>query len=719
MDSLKWLAAALLALFLAGCFEKSAPDEESVPVAGSPPPADPPPAPPPPANQAPSIGGLPAESTVTAGSAFQLTPTASDPENDPLTFEIQNKPAWATFSTSTGRLSGTPSNAQAGSYENIRISVRDGVNVTRSNSFRIVVNASSSPPPAPPPTAQMLFSNGFESGNTAGWSPFSLGGVSVQNSGHAYQGNFYAGAALANGNRNDRNLYAEIGAPGNLATQARDFFAQCAVSFDAFSGSWNANDPQKVLTYQYYDSTWNGGSFSNANRKFQVLVGIVDDGPGDPRAGEYFVQVYEFNNESGGSFREAANLYQGSTHYGPANAFGQWDVLRLEVKLDTNGSATSGRLGVGFGNGVIRLWRNNQLIIEYTNVNIVRGNPNVGMGRVFVTAGPSGAWSGTSTTMYWDAFEVATTASALSAMPSAPVQRASASPPPPALTPPPPPADEPPPPAPAPPPPSSGVHNPDGITETSSVLFGRDYDSQVGGDVSSGGVINMQWGSAYGFAGSGGWRAQPNPIEGSGANEDSKGWMAPASLGVDRYHVISTSFMLKISGPLLGAIETAGGFWSHMNKALDFNYYDGGGNLGGRGGFHFGEMPPRWHISGGGAGPYFPVGPDWRTLADQWVWLCFVIDMRGSTPSQRYLAVYYKTQGMSGVARMGRVYENEGLPSYAGRGIMGFPLTEIFGYWDDMNSRSAVASGLDQMFLYIDRMRIMPGYPDPANGPPF
>jgi hypothetical protein len=30
-----------------------------------------------------------------------------------------------------------------------------------------------------------------------------------------------------------------------------------------------------------------------------------------------------------------------------------------------------------------------------------------------------------------------------------------------------------------------------------------------------------------------------------------------------------------------------------------------------------------------------------------------------------------------------------------------------------------VESSLNQMFVYIDRMRIMPGYPNAANGPPF
>jgi hypothetical protein len=76
-----------------------------------------------PANRAPTISGTPATS-VQAGTAYSFQPTASDPDGDTLTFSIQNRPSWATFSTSTGRLSGTPS--AAGTFSNIVISVSDG-----------------------------------------------------------------------------------------------------------------------------------------------------------------------------------------------------------------------------------------------------------------------------------------------------------------------------------------------------------------------------------------------------------------------------------------------------------------------------------------------------------------------------------------------------------------------------------------------------------------
>ena len=50
------------------------------------------------ANQPPVISGSPATS-VTIGQAYNFTPTASDPEGQPLTFSIANRPAWASFST--------------------------------------------------------------------------------------------------------------------------------------------------------------------------------------------------------------------------------------------------------------------------------------------------------------------------------------------------------------------------------------------------------------------------------------------------------------------------------------------------------------------------------------------------------------------------------------------------------------------------------------------
>lgn len=90
-------------------------------------------------NTAPVISGTPASSVMVA-QAYSFQPTASDANGDALGFSIQNKPAWATFSTSSGKLSGTPSAADAGSYANIVISVSDGRSSASLPAFGIVVN---------------------------------------------------------------------------------------------------------------------------------------------------------------------------------------------------------------------------------------------------------------------------------------------------------------------------------------------------------------------------------------------------------------------------------------------------------------------------------------------------------------------------------------------------------------------------------------------------
>jgi hypothetical protein len=91
-------------------------------------------------NQAPTIRGAP-PTGVTAGTAYSFQPTASDPDGDVLTFSINNKPSWASFSTATGRLSGTPTDTNAGQYSNIVISVSDGKASASLSSFMITVSA--------------------------------------------------------------------------------------------------------------------------------------------------------------------------------------------------------------------------------------------------------------------------------------------------------------------------------------------------------------------------------------------------------------------------------------------------------------------------------------------------------------------------------------------------------------------------------------------------
>lgn len=91
-------------------------------------------------NRTPTISGTPAAS-VTVGASYSFTPTASDPDQDALGYTIQNKPTWAAFTTSTGRLSGTPTSANVGAFSGIVITVSDGNSSAALGPFTITVNA--------------------------------------------------------------------------------------------------------------------------------------------------------------------------------------------------------------------------------------------------------------------------------------------------------------------------------------------------------------------------------------------------------------------------------------------------------------------------------------------------------------------------------------------------------------------------------------------------
>jgi hypothetical protein len=87
-----------------------------------------------------TISGTP-PTQVQEGQTYSFTPTVSGPDGAAPAFSIQNKPAWATFSESSGQLTGTPSGAQVATYSNIVISVVNGSAHAALAPFSITVTA--------------------------------------------------------------------------------------------------------------------------------------------------------------------------------------------------------------------------------------------------------------------------------------------------------------------------------------------------------------------------------------------------------------------------------------------------------------------------------------------------------------------------------------------------------------------------------------------------
>jgi hypothetical protein len=121
-----------------------------------------------PANSAPKISGTPS-TTAYEGKAYSFTPTASDPDGDPLTFSVSNKPSWASFSTATGTLSGTPSAGSAGSYGPVNISVSDGKVASYLSAFSITVSPATSGTATLSWSAPTLRTDGTPLTNLAGY----------------------------------------------------------------------------------------------------------------------------------------------------------------------------------------------------------------------------------------------------------------------------------------------------------------------------------------------------------------------------------------------------------------------------------------------------------------------------------------------------------------------------------------------------------------------
>ena len=89
-------------------------------------------------NSTPTIAGSPAWGTK-YDEMYEFAPSASDADGDALTFDVQNKPHWASFDSVTGKLDGQPTLGDLGNYGNIVVSVSDSTSSASLPAFTIAV----------------------------------------------------------------------------------------------------------------------------------------------------------------------------------------------------------------------------------------------------------------------------------------------------------------------------------------------------------------------------------------------------------------------------------------------------------------------------------------------------------------------------------------------------------------------------------------------------
>ncbi len=128
------VAGLFLPVTLAGCFMNN--PVEPADVSAAPPPTG--------TNTAPEIWGN-APRIVKVSVTYSFTPQAMDPDADPLSFSINNRPMWLTFDPTSGRISGVPLLGNEGTYNDIEIAVSDGQESTMLPQFSISVEPNTTP----------------------------------------------------------------------------------------------------------------------------------------------------------------------------------------------------------------------------------------------------------------------------------------------------------------------------------------------------------------------------------------------------------------------------------------------------------------------------------------------------------------------------------------------------------------------------------------------
>src|SRR3954470_17361628 len=95
---------------------------------------------------APKITGTPVTS-MTLGQNYSFKPMAMDADRNTLTFSIANRPGWASFSSRTGELWGTPYAEHAGVWSGIVVSVSDGTSKISLPAYSLTVKANANKSP--------------------------------------------------------------------------------------------------------------------------------------------------------------------------------------------------------------------------------------------------------------------------------------------------------------------------------------------------------------------------------------------------------------------------------------------------------------------------------------------------------------------------------------------------------------------------------------------
>jgi len=213
--------------------------------------------------------------------------------------------------------------------------------------------------PLPSLAVTLPFSDGFESGDFRAWNGGRVNGFSVS-SASALSGQYAARGSSTLGTGTDYYQEAVFGDhPRARSTPVTNgLYVKFSHKFDSGMSLGTAADLHKVILINFEDG--------NDLRREQIILNVFGTTPIGTNRGQYVIENIHWNTDRTFGSSQFFRQNQGTAvAYRP----GEWDTIKIYIRPNT----------VGQNDGTVRVWINNALKIEHTNISmrLTGYNPNL------------------------------------------------------------------------------------------------------------------------------------------------------------------------------------------------------------------------------------------------------------------------------------------------------------------------------------------------------
>ena len=263
-------------------------------------------------NTVPTLAGNPSLNAV-VGVTYVFQPSAADADGDALTFSISGLPAWASFNSRTGTISGTPTAGNAGTSSAVTISVTDGEANASLPAFTIVVTNTPTQPGTPtgtnaPPVITGSPSNTVQANSGYSFTP-SASDVNGDALGFTITGKpVWAAFSTATGALTGTPTTAQVGTYSNIVITVSDGRTSQALPAFAITVASAAASGSATLTWTAPTQNTDGSQLTNLSG-YRIYHGTSASSLTDIRSVAANSSTYQFTSLGSGSHYFAISAY--------------------------------------------------------------------------------------------------------------------------------------------------------------------------------------------------------------------------------------------------------------------------------------------------------------------------------------------------------------------------------------------------------------------------